>query len=353
MCHGSTRLGEPELGRVEAQHLGPGVAERRERAGRAAELGGEPLVADAREPCPRVEDPVEPARGLQPERRRHRLLEQRPAGHRRVAVHLREERARPRDTVELVEDEPEPRCARRASPPCRRRPGSSRREWTKLAAVAADLLPQRPHERLGRIADGPPLLGQLLHVVAAGVAALGDRRRRLRRDHARRRLGRGERPLGLEHRLEPGLVRDRVPELGRHEDARERGHCSKKTVAPSPCMRISKRNPSPSAFATSVSRCAGSRPASTSSPARRRDRRASARAGASRGRRRTPRGSPRRAARGTGSRPPAPSCRSGPSAGRRRPTSRSSRRGSRRPGRRRASRSARSRRGRARSAPPA
>src|SRR5262249_50692374 len=64
------RLGKIELARVRAEDVERIVAERGERTGRAAELRREPLCGDA---LPHVDDPDEPARGLQAERRRHRL----------------------------------------------------------------------------------------------------------------------------------------------------------------------------------------------------------------------------------------------------------------------------------------
>ena len=70
------------------------LAERRERPRRAAELGGEPVWRGRpRGARARVEHRDEPAGRLEPERRRHRVLEHCPPRHRRVAVRARERRA--------------------------------------------------------------------------------------------------------------------------------------------------------------------------------------------------------------------------------------------------------------------
>ena len=60
-CQGSVGSARPELGRVQAQHLRPALAERRERAGGAAELRGQ---HERVETLARVEDGDEPAGGL-------------------------------------------------------------------------------------------------------------------------------------------------------------------------------------------------------------------------------------------------------------------------------------------------
>ena len=83
---GQDWLDEAELPRVERRDLEAVLAQGRERAGGAAQLCGEPVGANVRQPRARVEDGLEPAGGLEPERRRDRVLQHRPPGHRRVAV---------------------------------------------------------------------------------------------------------------------------------------------------------------------------------------------------------------------------------------------------------------------------
>ena len=114
---------QPELARQRVGDRRAAIAERRERAGRAAELdarGVVPRLLDAR-PAPaqaRV-----PARRLQAERDRRRRLQQRAAEHHRAGVPIRQQRAAappaPRDRA--------PARGRRArsaaTSPCRRCPG--------------------------------------------------------------------------------------------------------------------------------------------------------------------------------------------------------------------------------------
>ena len=98
------RLGELELGGEAPQHGQAVVAERGQRAGRAAELDGEARPG-ADEPLARLDERDEPARGLEAEGRRQRLLEQRAAGHERGTVLARQAGARGRGAVEVAEHE--------------------------------------------------------------------------------------------------------------------------------------------------------------------------------------------------------------------------------------------------------
>ena len=84
------------------QHVERIVAQGRERSRGAAELRGQAQLC---KPPARVDDPDEPARSLQPERRRHRLLEQRPARGDRGAMCVGELRGRVRHAVELGNDD--------------------------------------------------------------------------------------------------------------------------------------------------------------------------------------------------------------------------------------------------------
>ena len=72
-CHGTTGSGRPSSSAYAFEHLEPVVAESGERAARAAELRREAR----RRAGARVHDADQPARRLEPERRRHGLLEQR------------------------------------------------------------------------------------------------------------------------------------------------------------------------------------------------------------------------------------------------------------------------------------
>ena len=131
------------------------------------------------------------------------------------------------------------RCARRARRRCRGCPGSSRRD-----ARARDRSRNaRTSGSTGLPAPRPASASSAASRPSAAkdvVAELGD--------HARARLRAvRERALGVEHRSEPRLVRDRLAQRRRHEDRRERRQCAKNTVCRSPCSRMSKRRPPPSA----------------------------------------------------------------------------------------------------------
>ena len=97
VCQGSVGLGEAELCGVEARRS-PGRAHRAPQAcrqRRRAALRG-PSRRSSDEPRAGVEHGDEPACRLEPERRRHGLLQQRATGHRRVPVRARQRRARAR-----------------------------------------------------------------------------------------------------------------------------------------------------------------------------------------------------------------------------------------------------------------
>ena len=144
---GQHRLGEAELRGQLGEHPRPVLAERGERAGRAAELrrrGAPPASRSAR-----VEQRRQPAGGLEPERRRQRLLQQRAAGHQRVAVLVREPRARVRAA-----------------------PSSSREDQRQRAAR---------HEHRGGVEH--VLAGRAAVDVAGGVALSGRGQRRDQRRH--------------------------------------------------------------------------------------------------------------------------------------------------------------------------
>ena len=84
---GQRRLGEIELEGVQARDLGPVLAERSERPGGTARAGPRGSCRGAATSRARASSSGdEPAGSLEPERRRHGLLEQRATGHRRVAV---------------------------------------------------------------------------------------------------------------------------------------------------------------------------------------------------------------------------------------------------------------------------
>ena len=261
---GHGRLGEAELPGEERRDLDAAVAERREGPGGSAELRREAPIRELAQPLTGVEHRHEPARGLEPERRRHGLLQQRPRRHRRVPVRSREGRAGVRHAAEVGEHQPE------------RSPGDQHRRGVHhVLARSAEVHPprvllshacdERAHERLGRGAGSARLREQLLPVVLVGGARGGDRRRRVDGDDSRGGARVGERPLRVEHRREPRAPRHRLLQRGRDEQGLERRHPAKNVVCCGPCKRMSKRRPPSSATATRVSRRSGERRDSTGS----------------------------------------------------------------------------------------
>ena len=102
---GEHGLREPELLCVEPDDLGCLVSESGEGSCGAAELRCEPLVSHGGESPARLEHRDEPACRLQPERRRHRLLEEGARSHRRRAVGTGERGTSVGEPVELREHE--------------------------------------------------------------------------------------------------------------------------------------------------------------------------------------------------------------------------------------------------------
>ena len=101
------RLGQVELVCVEARHLETPVAERCERSRGTPELGREAVAADPLEAVEGIHQRDQPDGALQPERRRHGVLEERPPGHRRRSVRARKLRAAGGGRVEPAADESE------------------------------------------------------------------------------------------------------------------------------------------------------------------------------------------------------------------------------------------------------
>ncbi len=212
------RHGEPELLGEQAHDLGAGVLERGERPRRSGELGAKAVVAERRKTFPRVEQPSEPRGRLRPERRRYRLLEQGPP--RPSASHdacLRDRRT-PRPTVSsergdeidgVAGDEHRGRVqdvlAGRAPVDVARR-------------VAADGLGKLPDERLDGVAGRPAPFRERRGIEAIGIARRRDRLGGVAGDDAGARLGERERALRVEHRLEPGAIRDCRTKLVGNED---------------------------------------------------------------------------------------------------------------------------------------
>ena len=122
-----------------------------------------------------------------------------------------------------------------------------------------------PHECVGGTARAPPFEEQHVPVVGVGRALLGDRGGGILGDDAGERAGVRERPLGLQHRLEPGPAGDRLAQVVGDEQGVERRHTAKNVVSCGPCKRMSNRRAPSSAIAMRLSRPPGGSPESTGS----------------------------------------------------------------------------------------
>ena len=152
---GNDRLRQAELARHPASDVRSIVAERGQRARRAAELHGQPVACVEHEPA-RLEHADEPRRGLDAEGRRQGLLEQRARHHRRRAMTLGERGARGCHLRDIdqheLEGAPADEHRRRVDDVLAGRP---------VVHVAGGLASHRraqcTHERLGRVAGPAPL----------------------------------------------------------------------------------------------------------------------------------------------------------------------------------------------------
>ena len=217
MCQGSVGAVKVELAGVELEQRDAVVAEAGERPGRRRRAAppavlGRPASSRARAST----TAVEPAGGLEAERGRHGVLQQRSRDHQRLAVIACERRSRRRDPVGLREHE-------RERPAGDEHRGRVDDVLARRAAVhvprrlVADRAGERTHERLGRVADGAALLGQLLEVEAIGVAGRGDLGREVRR-HGAGRSHRRSRALARRRaspRATPGTTRRPAARRGR------------------------------------------------------------------------------------------------------------------------------------------
>ena len=214
-----------ELVCEEVEQCDAAVAEARKRSGCAAELRREPLLGDLLESQAGLDDRSQPAGGLEAERRRHRVLQERPGDHGRLAVLARQRGSGGRHVVGLGEHEPE-------RPPGDEHRGRvddvlARRAPVYMAcSLVADGTGERPDEWFGEIADLTSFVHEPFEVEALGVAGAGDLGRHVRRDAACGRAGVRERPLGVEHCFEPCPRRDGGPKFGGDEEALERRHAA-------------------------------------------------------------------------------------------------------------------------------
>ena len=131
--------------------------------------------------------------------------------------------------------------------------------WTWRACLCADALPQRAHERLGRIADGVARPRATASTSSSVDPARLRDRRRARRDHARPAdaiaSARSASSIASSH---AGRTPRRAAPCGTKRGANV-VTASKNTVAASPCRRMSKRAPPPSGRPRRASRAAPAR----------------------------------------------------------------------------------------------
>jgi hypothetical protein len=109
-----------------------------------------------------------------------------------------------------------------------------RTEMHVTTILLADAGADRPHQWLDGIPRCAAFRRDRVVVVVLDPQRPADRSGNLRRDEARGRLGVHERALGIEHRFEPGVVRESLRQLSRDENRRERAHDVKKTVSEGP-----------------------------------------------------------------------------------------------------------------------
>ena len=211
------------------------LSEQRKCPGRPAELCRQ---HDRREARTCIEDGIEPAGGLEAEGRRHGLLEGvLPAiGVSRCTSASRAQAAATPSTCSSISW----RAVRATSIAA-----VSRTSWLVAPKCTQRAASPPTCSRSARTSGstgfrGAPLLAERVDVEAIGNAGLADCSSRLCRHDACERLHLRERALDLEHRPEPCPVGNGLAQWRRHEEGAEGRQCSKNTVAPSPCIRMSK-----------------------------------------------------------------------------------------------------------------
>jgi len=213
-----------ELGRELFGDRKPGVAERGERAGGAAELEHQVLTSQPRKPGARARERGAVAGELEPERDRQRVLQPGAAGDRRRAVALRlrgEARAR---AVEIGDERVDDGrklqhlggvddvLAGRAPM------DEARRFGGRLLHLGSQRLDQRDCE----VAGGDRRLRERIEVEPVRPARGHDRRHRRSRDHSGRGFRARQRRLHVQHALDARAVReDRAHRGAREQRAME------------------------------------------------------------------------------------------------------------------------------------
>ena len=204
---GDVRHGQPEPGGQPLAHgeaLGP---ERGQGARRAPELQHERGVEGGLQAPPRPVERVGPARRLQAERDRRRLLQPGAASHRGVAVTPRVGRGGS-DTARKLVDRARHRCPELLHQAGVQDVLAGRApvdEARRLRVGFRHPRGQMPHHRNDGIAGLRRLGRQVVQVVQLGAGRRPNRRDAARGNHAGVRLGRGQRRLDVQHRLKLGV----------------------------------------------------------------------------------------------------------------------------------------------------
>ena len=206
--------GEGGVGRVaRARRAARRRGNARQRPDRPAQLHRQSRAA---QPGGRLVQPHHPTRGLEAEGRRLRLLEQRAADDRRVAVDFRELRRGIRGAAKVLEQRHE-----RAFGHEHRRGVDGVLARRAVVDRRVDDGPERLDDRAGGVADLGRVRADLRHVEAVDLA----RRRRfpglLLGDHVLARLGAREAGLEVQQRLQPGSAGDLLGDAAAGEHARE------------------------------------------------------------------------------------------------------------------------------------
>ena len=197
------------------------VAQRRERAGGAAELQHQRLLAQPPQPLARARERRRIAGELEPERHRHRMLQQRARDRRGAAMLAGERREAVDRAIEVVDQ----RIDGGAQFEHQRgvddvlAGGAPMHVARRLRILLGDLGGQRLDERRNHRAGLDGLAAERLDVIALGARRFGDRIDAGYRDDAERGLGARQRSLDVEHVLQARtIVEDRA-----HRRARDQG----------------------------------------------------------------------------------------------------------------------------------
>ena len=221
VCHGASGKRQLELLREFLRDQQSLVAERRQRAGGAAELQRQPLAAQSPQPRARAMQGGGIFRELQAERHRQRMLQPGARDHRRVAMLPRQPGKACDGAIEIRQQRIDGGAQSQHGGGVDHvlAGGAPMHIARGLGVGPGDLGGERLDEGDGEIAGARRGLGQCRKIERFGLAGLRDRARRARGDDAGCRLGARQRCFEIEHVLEAcHIVAD-----GAHGGARQHG----------------------------------------------------------------------------------------------------------------------------------